>query len=644
MTNTFTKLASAVSAFALLATIAPASVYAAGPVVDPIAPQTIAIGAVAAFTATATDIEGDLFTWSLAGPVPSGAVINSTSGDFTWDTTGAAAGVYTFDVVATDSSILSETGSVSATITVEEPTSAVVTSESELTAALANTNITSITFGSNFTVNSTVTVNRAVTINGAGKTLTAGAGVTGTGLLITASNVTVTDLTVDAGNLYIQAIQAYTVTGITLDGVTAKNAGKSGIMVNGSTVTVRDVTTSGNAWHGINVDQGSGVTSAAILTVEGTSAHTEAGPDIFIDDTATGSVVDSAGQYAQITSGPAIAYYLSTVSNETELTEALANPGITTIKLGTSFTVNAAVNVNRNVTIDGNGKTLSAGSASVRHAILVTGSNVTIKNLTVNGNDHLVHGIQAYTATNVVLESVTVKDNGKSGLLVNGSTVAVTDLTTTGNGWNGVNVDQGSGVTSPATLTVNGTSQHDETDAIWIDSIAKTNVSVVDTNNQYTSSERAWTNTSGANLVGRVYVLAQPENDNNGRSGRSGSSRRTVNTNSNVNANASVTGQVNSVTPGQGQVLGASTYNFTVDLWYGKTGADVNALQQMLIDAGLLAIPAPTGWFGPMTQAALKQWQATHGVPSTGYFGPLTRAAIAATMTAPTTGTTTPAN
>ncbi|HEY0948255.1 MAG TPA: peptidoglycan-binding domain-containing protein [Candidatus Paceibacterota bacterium] len=140
-------------------------------------------------------------------------------------------------------------------------------------------------------------------------------------------------------------------------------------------------------------------------------------------------------------------------------------------------------------------------------------------------------------------------------------------------------------------------------------------------------------------------VIAQPEDDNNGgSSGRSGSSRRTVNTNSNANANASVTGQVNSVTPGQGQVLGASTYNFTVDLWYGKTGADVNALQQMLIDAGLLAIPAPTGWFGPMTQAALKQWQATHGVPSTGYFGPLTRAAVAATMTAQTTGTTTPAN
>ena len=132
--------------------------------------------------------------------------------------------------------------------------------------------------------------------------------------------------------------------------------------------------------------------------------------------------------------------------------------------------------------------------------------------------------------------------------------------------------------------------------------------------------------------------------DSNSGSGRSGGGRRTVNTNSNANDNASVTGQVNSVTPGQGQVLGASTYNFTVDLSYGSTGADVNALQQMLIDAGLLAIDAPTGWFGPMTRAALAQWQAAHGVaPAVGYFGPITRAAILA-ANAGATPTTTPAS
>ncbi len=137
------------------------------------------------------------------------------------------------------------------------------------------------------------------------------------------------------------------------------------------------------------------------------------------------------------------------------------------------------------------------------------------------------------------------------------------------------------------------------------------------------------------------------ENNNGGGNGRgrsgSGGGNRT-NTNSNVNANASVTGQVNGTTPGVGQVLGASTYNFTVDLSYGSTGPDVVALQQMLIDAGLLKIAAPTGWFGPMTRAALAQWQAAHGVmPAVGYFGPITRAAILAAnaVSTPTTSTTT---
>jgi peptidoglycan hydrolase-like protein with peptidoglycan-binding domain len=34
------------------------------------------------------------------------------------------------------------------------------------------------------------------------------------------------------------------------------------------------------------------------------------------------------------------------------------------------------------------------------------------------------------------------------------------------------------------------------------------------------------------------------------------------------------------------------------------------------------------GVFGPKTEAALKEFQAAHGVPNTGYYGPKTRAAF----------------
>ena len=71
------------------------------------------------------------------------------------------------------------------------------------------------------------------------------------------------------------------------------------------------------------------------------------------------------------------------------------------------------------------------------------------------------------------------------------------------------------------------------------------------------------------------------------------------------------------------------SYNFTTDLTLGSRGADVTALQQMLINKGFLAIAAPTGYFGSMTQAALGKFQASVGIsPTAGYFGPKTRAYV----------------
>lgn len=60
----------------------------------------------------------------------------------------------------------------------------------------------------------------------------------------------------------------------------------------------------------------------------------------------------------------------------------------------------------------------------------------------------------------------------------------------------------------------------------------------------------------------------------------------------------------------------------------GSSGADVSCLQQALIEAGLLEISAPTGFFGPLTKTALTRWQQSRGVPATGYFGPLSLAAF----------------
>ena len=93
---------------------------------------------------------------------------------------------------------------------------------------------------------------------------------------------------------------------------------------------------------------------------------------------------------------------------------------------------------------------------------------------------------------------------------------------------------------------------------------------------------------------------------------------------------------VSTSSTGAGQVLGASVYNFTTYLTFGSTGEDTTQLQTILIADGYLNIAAPTGWFGPLTKAAVIKYQIARGIPGTGYVGPLTLAALNAGTT-PTT-------
>lgn len=69
---------------------------------------------------------------------------------------------------------------------------------------------------------------------------------------------------------------------------------------------------------------------------------------------------------------------------------------------------------------------------------------------------------------------------------------------------------------------------------------------------------------------------------------------------------------------------------FSGDLYYGITSSEVKCLQQFLANLGPKIYPEGliTSYFGPLTQAAVKRYQALQGIITTGYFGPLTRAAV----------------
>jgi len=77
-----------------------------------------------------------------------------------------------------------------------------------------------------------------------------------------------------------------------------------------------------------------------------------------------------------------------------------------------------------------------------------------------------------------------------------------------------------------------------------------------------------------------------------------------------------------------GKVLGASTYYFSAPLSQGLSHASVKELQERLRAEGFFTFPTSTGFFGPITLAAVKAYQTAHGIPSTGYVGRLTLAEL----------------
>lgn len=80
-------------------------------------------------------------------------------------------------------------------------------------------------------------------------------------------------------------------------------------------------------------------------------------------------------------------------------------------------------------------------------------------------------------------------------------------------------------------------------------------------------------------------------------------------------------------TPAPSPVPSAAFYRFTRDLFSGRRGVDVRALQQYLATAGFFQYAyGATGYFGPATKTSVAAWQKSHGLPAIGRFGPASRA------------------
>ena len=107
---------------------------------------------------------------------------------------------------------------------------------------------------------------------------------------------------------------------------------------------------------------------------------------------------------------------------------------------------------------------------------------------------------------------------------------------------------------------------------------------------------------------------------------------------------AALMAQIQTLQAQLGQQTTTTGACFTMDLKLGMKNDDVKTLQIKL------GVTPATGYFGPLTLAAVKKFQAENGIPTTGYVGPLTRTALNSKFcappptvpptTAPTTSTT----
>ncbi len=152
-----------------------------------------------------------------------------------------------------------------------------------------------------------------------------------------------------------------------------------------------------------------------------------------------------------------------TVNSEAELKEALNDSNIRAIILGSDIETTEKINIMRDVTIDGNNKTIK---------YVGTFGSSGSKDNTVWGG---IYVLQVYKS-NVTLKNIKLT-GGNAGLLINGGHVTFDGrIDVSGNGFGGIELGKGSGVSSSPTLTINdnaeiiNTTESPDKPTIWVPS------------------------------------------------------------------------------------------------------------------------------------------------------------------------------
>ena len=273
-----------------------------------------------------------------------------------------------------------------------------------------------------------VTVSKAVTINGAGKTYT--------GAMILKADATINNLNFDGKGYNGYAVKTRGANYLTIEDCTAKNYGYGFVQVASGTdlVTVKNVTVS-DMNYGVKVDYSNAVVlenvkmtnvkngilnsnyGAKPITIKNSELTTL---NIWERNQTTYTTFKFEGKntVAAFPTSALVEYEGVIVGNNAygELTDALAEvKADDVLSIHSNYTLDKSINVTGNLTINGNGKTLTyTGSGASARAITVesaaNGANLTIKNLTIDCTaSYCQRGINYNTTGELVLDGVTVK-------------------------------------------------------------------------------------------------------------------------------------------------------------------------------------------------------------------------------------------
>ena len=349
--------------------------------------------------------------------------------------------------------------------------------------AIATSN-TTIELSNNIIINEetiNITANN-ITIEGGGHSITVKSATDKAALVVKSKNAVLNDLKIineskKPGLTLYNAKAGSGDKGVVLSNVEIIGS-KSGVALDifNSTVNLTNITCSNSLYKDFQIRGGS------IVTLNSENKHSDGIISLqTIQDKSkneTENVINNLGTYyftpgtvtedndnKKVVDYDAIAYKYA--SNLEELLKYVKQSGAV-IKLTDHITVDEndaayvkTIEVGKNVTIDGNNKTLDLNNVA---SLLLKGNDIVVKKLeVVNSNSY---GINIYNSKNVKLENIAVSNSLSHGIFVNGSIVDLHEFTTSSNGAEGIKITRATSLNSQnhvdSVVTVTGTNNKQE--------------------------------------------------------------------------------------------------------------------------------------------------------------------------------------